>query len=162
MLVGSDGTFAGSVNDNDGISENISGKFNLSNDRNLSLANSPEFGGSMDLLNRVMVWTDTWTTGSLGTSMLGIFTKQGKTYSQDDLTGTWELNSLASGSGAPWWIRGPLTINSDGSFSGLLEEYKSDPDSASGTFNITSEGIVTWTGQNNLRCAMAFLSEARK
>jgi PKD repeat protein len=76
MFVGSDGTFTGSVTVNDGISKNISGKFNLSNDRILSLVGNSNFGGSLDLLNRVMVWTDTWTTGSPGTTELKVSTRQ--------------------------------------------------------------------------------------
>jgi hypothetical protein len=47
-----------------------------------------------------------------------------------------------------------VTINSDGSFSGQLIDNLGDPDSASGTFTISPEGIVTWAGQDNLRCAM--------
>ena len=135
MIVGPDGSFTASVTDNDGVSENPSGKLNISNTRILSSSGSPNFGGSLDLLNRVMVWTNTWTTGSPGTTELNVLTRQGESYSQSDLTGTWELNSLASGSGAPWWIRGAVTISADGSFSGLLEEYESDPDSASGIRN---------------------------
>lgn len=39
-------------------------------------------------------------------------------YTLADLSGNWEVNSLASGPGAPWWIRISLNIAADGSFSG--------------------------------------------
>ena len=60
-----------------------------------------------------------------------------------DLAGTWEVNSLASGPGAPWWLRGAVTVNSNGSFSGTLDEYNSDPDMVSGTLSISADGVIT-------------------
>jgi hypothetical protein len=78
----------------------------------------------------------------------------GGLYSLADLAGIWEFNGLASGPDAPWWIRGPLTVSVNGTFSGLLEEFQSDPDNWAGTFNITGDGIVTIVGNSNGKCNM--------
>ena len=108
----------------------------------------------MDLLNRFMVWTDTWTPGSPGTTEMKVLTRQGESYSQSDLTGTWEANSLVSGPDAPYWIRGTFPISSDGSFSVSLEEYQDDPHQASGALIISPEGIITMVGNDTFLCAM--------
>ena len=76
-------------------------------------------------------------------------------FQQEDLAGTWEVNSLASGPGAPWWERGPVTVNADGSFSGTLDQHNGDPDTVSGILNITSDGIITITETDeDFRCTM--------
>ena len=75
-------------------------------------------------------------------------------YSQDDLTGTWEINSLASGPGAPWWERGPITISSDGSFSGTVTYNDGNTGNPSGTFNISTDGIITLTGSSDFKGCM--------
>ena len=43
-------------------------------------------------------------------------------YQQTDLQGTWEVSTLASGPGAPWWERAHATIASDGSFTAFTTE----------------------------------------
>ena len=71
------------------------------------------------------------------------FCKAATIFATEDLAGLWENNSLASGPGAPWWLRGPITITSNGSFSGTFEEYNSDPDGVSGSFSISSDGVLS-------------------
>lgn len=77
-------------------------------------------------------------------------------YTQADLTGIWELNTLASGPGAPWWGRGTLTIAANGTFTGtFIETDDNTAESISGTFNLTSDGIATTTGVNtNFQCRL--------
>ena len=71
---------------------------------------------SMDAGKTVFVCTDTWTGGTApGTAEMYVFTKIGPAYAQADLAGTWNLNSIASGSDAPWWMRALLTIDNTGS-----------------------------------------------
>jgi hypothetical protein len=68
-------------------------------------------------------------------------------YTVTDIVGTWENNGLASGSDAPWWIRGPITLNADGSWSAVFEEYPSKTSTVTGTFTISPDGTVSipWT-----------------
>jgi hypothetical protein len=96
----------------------------------------------MDSGKTVIVFTDTWTEWKPGTTEISIWTKKANSYSTSDLTGTWEINSLASGPGAPWWLRG-TTVGSNGFFSGMLQEYNSGPDSSSCKLDISSNGIIT-------------------
>jgi hypothetical protein len=97
-----------------------------------------------------MVWTDTWSVEDPGTTQLEVVTKKGNTsYSMADLEGQWDVHSLASGPGAPWWIRGTITIDADGSSSGTLEEYQDDPDHVSPSWHISNDGIITRTDQTD-------------
>jgi hypothetical protein len=66
-----------------------------------------------------------------------------------DLEGQWDVHSLASGPGAPWWIRGTIKIDADGSSSGTLEEYQDDPDNVSAHWHISNDGIITRTDQTD-------------
>jgi hypothetical protein len=67
----------------------------------------------------------------------------GGSYSSSDLAGTWMMNAIASGPGAPWWERGELTVAANGSFSGTLADDTGASDSQNGTLVITSAGAVT-------------------
>jgi len=59
------------------------------------------------------------------------------------VAGNWEVNSLATGPGAPWWQRGSGVINDDGTWSfGSLQNSDGTTDSASGTFKFSSDGTV--------------------
>ena len=59
-----------------------------------------------------------------------------------DLTGTWNYNGFVSGPSAPWWERGALTVKPDGTFTGSGKDSNGKPDSLSGAFSISSDGIV--------------------
>lgn len=69
-------------------------------------------------------------------------------YSLTDLVGNWEIQSLAAGPGAPWWGRGPITIAENGSFSGNFVESDGNTDPISGTFAITTAGVVSMNPSN--------------
>lgn len=60
-----------------------------------------------------------------------------------DLAGTWNINTLASGPGAPFWFRGRITVNPDGSFSGTGQDYGEAPNVISGSFGVASDGSIT-------------------
>ena len=95
----------------------------------------------------LVVGVETWSTVSPGTTQITVLTRRGESYQISDLMGTWYVHSLASGPGAPWWEHGPLVVNADGSFSGILQEYKSEPDEISGQFLIDPNGVVTIEGK---------------
>jgi hypothetical protein len=59
-----------------------------------------------------------------------------------NLAGTWNYNSFVSGPSAPWWARGTLTVKPDGTFTGSGKDSNGNPDSPSGAFSISSDGIV--------------------
>jgi hypothetical protein len=102
----------------------------------------------------IMVCTETWTRGEPGTSNFVVLLKEGASYSSTDLTGQWELNAIASGPGAPWWSRGPITVNSDGTATCSLVDNKGSPDTEGDTFSITSEGLITIQSTPDAQCRM--------
>jgi len=63
-----------------------------------------------------------------------------------DLSGAWNYNSFVSGPSAPWWERGTLTVKPDGTFTGSGKDSNGNPDSLSGAFSISSDGIVMTGG----------------
>ena len=71
-----------------------------------------------------------------------------------DLAGTWEINSLASGTDAPWWERGTLTVNSDGTSTGSMTESDASTSTPSGTLSISNDGIITLQGSATLQGSM--------
>jgi hypothetical protein len=75
-------------------------------------------------------------------------------YSINNLVGNWASNSLASGPDAPWWDRGSIAVLKDGSFTGTATNSASQTNNLSGTFSITSDGIITIQGNNILKCTM--------
>jgi len=148
-LIQDDGSFTGTSTDSNGSNQNLSGTFHISPTGIVTISIGadpidPTFQGALDAGKTIMVATDTWDGGyQTGTSELKVFTKMGPAYSQEDLAGTWEVNSLASGPGAPWWLRGSVTVNADGSFSGTLNESNGTQDNVSGILHISNKGIIT-------------------
>lgn len=70
-------------------------------------------------------------------------------YSQADLSSDWGVNALATGPAAPWWQRGTMSVQSDGSYSMATSENDGgtgDVDSDTGTIHITADGMVSDTG----------------
>jgi hypothetical protein len=61
---------------------------------------------------------------------------------------------LVSGQEAPLWERGTVTIASNGSYSGTLSASDGSSDNATGSFLLSSNGIVTNVGDDSFRCAM--------
>ncbi|MGC9194339.1 MAG: fibronectin type III domain-containing protein [Syntrophobacteraceae bacterium] len=64
---------------------------------------------------------------------------QAQTYS---FSGTWNYNDFITGPGSPWWERGTLTVTQSGTFTGSGTESTGASDSPSGSFTVSSSGIV--------------------
>ncbi len=99
----------------------------------------------------VFVCTETFRDGSTN---LIIGTKVGDTYSTDDLPGVWGVNSIASGSGAPWWEMGSVAVDSAGAFSGTLSYNNGTSSIKSGNLSIDAAGVITIEGSSTAQCRM--------
>ncbi len=75
-------------------------------------------------------------------------------YSLADLTGKWNANTLASGPGAPYWFRAWITVDPDGSWSGMGQDYGDDPYTISGSFVISADGTIIINYGNGAKCRM--------
>jgi hypothetical protein len=104
--VAADGSFTALTTDSEGGADSFQGLFTLWPTGIVTLAGSNTFLGVLDADKTVLVVTDTWSTESPGTTELKVALKMAGTYGLSDLRGAWELNSIASGPGAPWWERG--------------------------------------------------------
>lgn len=88
----------------------------------------------------MLVITGTWSGSDAGTTELKVCTKRAASYSLSDLAGTWGLNSLASGPGAPWWLRGTLTLDAAGHYTMSAVDSEGEPDSVSGAISLLGDG----------------------
>ncbi len=108
-----------------------------------------DFRGAIDSHGTVFVATHKWTDEASDTTELSVWLKGAKSggdaYSGADLSGTWELNALETGDEAPWWTRGPIAVNSDGSFAGTLHEYDGSSGPVAGTVNLSLVGVISST-----------------
>ena len=67
VTIASDGTFTAETTESDGNEDYLSGTFSISSDGEVTMSgNSPPFLANMDSGKSVMVWTDTWSSGSPG------------------------------------------------------------------------------------------------
>ena len=105
-------------------------------------------GENLPLVCPCAVTTSTTTTTSttlpapvLTTEMFVLLKREG-TYATSDLAGTWDVNALGAGN-LNGWTRGFLTVQSDGKFTGELEEDDGLHDNISGRLAISSDGAVT-------------------
>lgn len=151
FTVAADGSFSGTLTDNEGQSDPQAGVFSISPDGIVTLTGSSTARGVVDADRSVLVMTSTWTGGSPGTTDLSVGVKMAETYSLADLAGTWESSGLATGPGAPWWDRGRLTVAADGSFTGSTIESGGGGGPISGTFSISPEGVITLAGSDTER-----------
>ena len=140
VTIASDGTFTAVTTDSDGGGGNPSGTLSISSGGEIT---GGTILGNMDSNKSVIVWTDTWSSGSPGTTEIKVLTKAGATYSTSDLEGTWKSHGLASGPGAPWWERGTVTIASDGTFTAITTDSDGGGGNPSGTLSISSGGEIT-------------------
>ncbi len=101
------------------------------------------FSGVMDADKTVMVATSGANTGSGGgayPAVLSVYAKQAASYLPEDLTGTWQGNSLSM-----WtWERDTLTINQDGTFTMFSAANDgSTNNNISGTCTLSPYGAIT-------------------
>lgn len=154
LAVGSNGAFTYAFIDSDSHSHIGTGTLGITSDGVLTPvgANISPTRCVMDSGKSVNVCTSTSGNGDTG---LQILTRKAANYSLNDLTGTWEVNAMVSGPGAPWWNRGSVTFAADGSCSGILQENDgSPPRNVSGTFGIAANGVFTPDFNANEECYM--------
>jgi hypothetical protein len=77
----------------------------------------------------------------------GLYTalKRTSSYSQTDAAGSWNVNIVVSGPGAPWWERGTITVDGSGNFTGTSVDLFGNEGylSVGGTLSLSSDGLVT-------------------
>lgn len=120
-----------------------SGTLALSRTGVVTLRGKPAFRGNLDAGKTVLVVTDTWPSD--GTTELKVILKKAASYSQSDLAGRWQGNTLASGPGAPWWSKSSVTINADGTYVDSSIDSDNVTTTKTGTMSMTAGGIVTCT-----------------
>jgi hypothetical protein len=124
----------------------------ITNDGIITISGFTSLQCAMDSGKSIMACS---STSGNGNTSLGILTKKAAGYFMADLTGTWEMNQLKSP--GPKWSRGPLTVASDGSASGTFNQSDGSASSLSGSFSITTDGIVNITASDmphSERCVM--------
>ena len=119
--------------------------------QNVTLDCGPGCVGSTTTLPPTTTTTTTLPQGQ--SAELVVFTKSSGSYALADLAGTWDVNTLATGPGAPYWSRGSLTVQPDGDFSGSISDIDGANENVSGTLAISGKGIVTCT---SLQCPVQF------
>lgn len=148
MIIDADGSGSFNFTQNDGQIDSGNGLIlGISNDGIMTNSVNASARSVMDAGKTVTVGTATWTGGHPGTPELDIGVKMADTYDSTDFIGSWEINGIATGPGAPWWQRGRNTIGPDGTMTGIVMESNGKPDtiSASGIF-MPSNGIFTGFG----------------
>lgn len=145
ITVSANGSFSGWGQESDGNSDSLTGTLNISSDGIVTLTDNELVLCYLEAGKTVMVCTSTWTTWIPGTPEMNVFTKKATTYSQADLAGNWEINSLASGPGAPWWMRMTSTIDANGVTSGAVTYSDGTSKVTTRTMSISSDGIITCT-----------------
>ena len=142
MTVAANGSFTASTQESDGGSDSISGSFSISAD---GIVTTGPLQCRLDAGKTAMVCTSTWATGSPGTTEMKVFTKKAPSYTQSDLTGTWEVNSIATGPGeaSGWWMRMTLAVDATGAGTGT--QYYNDGSSKATAlqFNLAADGTIT-------------------
>lgn len=149
--IAADGSFTASTTDHLGGTGSVQGQFALSSVGIVTFEGPSTFRGALDRDATVLIGTDTWTGWASGTTELKLGLKMAPTYALSDLAGDWEMNIIASGPGAPWWQRGRVSMASNGAFSGTLTDHLGQAEAASGSFGLTSGGVLTFTGSANAR-----------
>lgn len=146
LTVAGDGGFTGNFVESGGATSSDNGAFGLEPDGGVSLSLAPAALGWLDAGRTVLVFTNSWPDGTPGTAELAAAVKMAPVYAPSDLAGTWELHSLATGSGAPWWSHGQVTIAANGSYSGTITESTGGSHPASGTFTLAPMGTIARSG----------------
>ncbi|MEQ1831407.1 MAG: hypothetical protein ABL977_00015 [Candidatus Eisenbacteria bacterium] len=151
ITVAANGGFSGTFTDSDGASDPVVGTFTLTPAGVLTFAGSPTGRGVLDVGRTVLVMTSTWTGFAAGTVDLSVGLKMAASYTLADLVGTWDVNGLATGPGAPWWTRSHITIAADGSFTSANTESNGTISNTSGTLSISPAGVITRVGSSTAR-----------
>ncbi|MDR3557491.1 MAG: hypothetical protein P4L55_22265 [Syntrophobacteraceae bacterium] len=150
QTINSDGTFTGTYTKSDGTTGSTSGTLAISQDGVVTCASGactdPTFASVVNPTATVMVGTSGAATSTRDATLTVLTRQTNATYSLANLVGIWELSSLASGPGAPWWQGGLLFINQNGTctLSSLTSASTSGTASTqNGTVAISSAGLIT-------------------
>jgi len=154
-VIAADGSFTADTTESDGSTGTLNapaGSLVLSADG--VITGPGDFRGAMDAGKTVVAITDTWTTGSPGTTEMKLWVKVGASYVPADLAGTWKGFGIASGSDEPWWERLDLTVAANGSWNSSAAYSDGSSSTATGSATISAGGVVSITGQPSLRGVM--------
>jgi len=157
MTIDANGFFTADFIEFDGLIEQVSGIFSITSEGIVSPGGPgipPSLRCTLDSGKSVMVCTYTSAEDENDATMM-ILTRKTASYSQGDLTGAWEINGMKSS--FTWWERGPMTVDSNGSFFISAEEIDGSTITFSGTMTISSNGIITATGPGippTFRCSL--------
>jgi hypothetical protein len=154
LAMAADGSFTGTLTEIGGSPEPVSGAFGVTPDGVVSLSVAAAASGSLDAGRTVMALTNTWSGFMAGTTELSVLVKMAASYAQADLAGTWELQSLATGPGAPWWNRATISVAPDGSFAGTSVDSDGSSQPTSGTLVLAPNGVLTRSGSPTARGAL--------
>ncbi len=147
------GAFDAEIEDAYGVETTPSGTFTLSGSGDVSCSGcGSDFGGTLDAGKTVAVASQ--TQAGDGSSDLLVFAQRGPSYAQSDLTGTWFVSSVITGQDEPLWTRGTLTVSPGGAATGTLAQSDGGSLPVDGTMSIAEDGIVSFSADPALRCAM--------
>ncbi|MFZ0931348.1 MAG: fibronectin type III domain-containing protein [Syntrophobacteraceae bacterium] len=146
----SQGNFTGTYTPGGGTSALVSGQLSISAGVVICTSSSscydPTFESFFDAGKNIMVGTGGANSDSTiypNDAVLSVFTKQAASYSQADLAGTWQMNTIKSGPGAPYWERNTMTIGSTGTFTSSYTDSDGSTGSGTGKLSISRTGVIT-------------------
>ena len=149
------GAFSGPVVDNNSSSATLTGTTIITNSGKITLA-IPSISSTaecaMDASKTVFVCTETDSVNN--SSILSVYLKKGVSYAQTDMTGSWNMNALASSPGAPWWLRSAFTIDSGGMASGTKTGSDDSSGEFSASFVVSQAGAITLSADSVAPCIM--------
>jgi hypothetical protein len=153
--IDSNGIFQGSYSDSNGSTTYLSGQVAISTNGEVTCLSGdcpdPNWISFMDAGKSVIVGTY-GVSATNPDAVFTVFTKMAPSgsYSINDLAGIWQMNTVCAGPDAPWWERGTINVNPDGSFTySGTESSSSKTDKGSGTFSISSDGVITSSSFNS-------------
>ncbi len=143
----SNGNFTGSYSDSTGLSTTTTGQVAISSAGAITCVSgdclsSSNYSAIMDASKTVMVATS-GASSIAEDAVLYVFTRKAASYSQADLAGKWEGNSLISGIDAPEWTRYSATISPSGTFTLPSANNNGSSSSGTGKFSISSTGLIS-------------------
>ena len=143
----SDGSFSGTMTDNEGTSWSESGTGSISEDGVATW--SFDGGGSWSTLmnaGKDVMLGNYQDDDELG---LDVFVKKSSSYSTSDLEGTWYFRSLCTQKNGQTdnfgYETGMFTVQGDCSFTGNLTDSDGDSWNENGTISVSGDGVVTWS-----------------
>jgi predicted RNA-binding protein with TRAM domain len=149
VTVNPDGTFTETTSRDGGTPRPGSGQIAISPTGVLTCPSGscldPTFQGFVDAGKSVGVTTSgaSPTSPNPNNAILWIFTKQAESYSEADLPGVYQGNTLEAGPNAPYWEMSTLTINPDRTYSRSFTGSDGSTGTTTGAFSISSAGIIS-------------------